>query len=349
MLIKNKLPNICLLLTAIIVTLLLAEAYFRFFYIRTTGMDITLSDQRWLGTYWKPINSFGFRDREYTGAYLKGKHLVFVVGDSFVAGAGIKTIDERFGNLLGKRLGSSYAVLNIAQRGWSTDDEELALSYSPPSMKPEIVILSYYVNDIEDAARRNFAPPPPNIYDLIALSGRNSLFHNIRRKSYLIDFLYWRFYTLTTEGSPGWWQWLKDLYTDPSIWAAHRAELEQFVQDCRSMKAKLLVVIFPNLLDIPGSAGITSQVERFFKQDKVRVLNLAPLLAGRPISQLTVNANDAHPGRWLHAFVADQIEQTLQNAHWTSPRRPIEGSVNGTETMVSHPRPSGSIAAVQVE
>ena len=47
--------------------------------------------------YWKPINSYGYRDIEHVN--LKEKKLPFVVGDSFVAGHGIKNYKDLFSNV----------------------------------------------------------------------------------------------------------------------------------------------------------------------------------------------------------------------------------------------------------
>jgi len=308
---KNKnrrLPNIVLLLISLFAVLPALEICFRYIFIQTNGMDVTLSNSKWLERHWKPINSFGLRDHEYTEEYLRGKKPVFVVGDSFAAGVGIEDIKDRFGSILGSKLGNGFTVLNLAQRGWSTDDELAALAEFP--YKPDIVVLWYYVNDIEGAAAKYdiFYPAAQKIYEL---KNSDNIFHLIRRHSYLIDFLYWRLYPLSIEKDSSWWSWLRGLYDDPLIWATHQEELDTMVAYARFNKAKLYVVILPNLLDVRGSLDITGRVERFFTDKDIKTINLAQDFLGIPAAKLVVNSTDAHPGGFVHAFAAEKAYQAI--------------------------------------
>lgn len=307
-----KKSNILLLLTSLFVTCLLMEIFFRYVFIQTNGIDVTLASQKWLQSYWKPINSLGFRDGEYTKDYLAGKHLIFIVGDSFAAGYGIKDIDKRFGNLIGSRLGNSFAVLNIAQRGWSTDDEIAALAAFP--LKPDTVVLAYYLNDIEGAARK-YGAYSSDVDGIYAAYNSPSLFHSLRRNSFLVDFLYWRLYPLTIEKNAGWWRWVRGVYDNKKIWEMHELELDELAFYCSSVNADMYVIIFPNLLDIPGSVAITDRIATFFAERNVKTLNLAPLLMNMKKSRLTVNSSDAHPSEFLHAFVAERMSSVIRKAH----------------------------------
>ncbi|MHC4846604.1 MAG: SGNH/GDSL hydrolase family protein, partial [Planctomycetota bacterium] len=49
----------------------------------------TFASRLWHERHWKPINSLGFRDVEHMGEDHAGKRVLFVVGDSFMAGQGI--------------------------------------------------------------------------------------------------------------------------------------------------------------------------------------------------------------------------------------------------------------------
>ena len=81
---------------------------------------------------------------------LQGKRLVFVVGDSFVAGHGIKDVSDRFGDRLGEGLGDPFRVVTLAQNGWNSEDEFDAIRATSRRHRiPEIVVLSYFLNDID--------------------------------------------------------------------------------------------------------------------------------------------------------------------------------------------------------
>lgn len=309
---KHRERFVALILTtlSIAVAFAILEGYFRWFHIQTNGINVTLSNEKWNKRYWKPINTDGFRDQEYTDKYLDGKKLIFVVGDSFVAGAGIEDIQQRFGNLIGKKLGDSYAVLNVAKRGWSTKDEVLSLNDCP--YKPDIVVLSYYLNDIEGAAAK-YNVSSSLVNNLYTINSQKTFFHDIRRRSYLVDFIYWRMVAASVEGMGSWWNWVRELYDIEQIWSSHARELDWVISYCEYNKAKLYVVIFPNLLDIPGSAKVTAKVQGFFSNKNIPTLNLADHLGSFHTSELIVNSADAHPSPFLHAWVADKIIQMIRN------------------------------------
>ena len=102
---------------AIALCLLATEIYFRLFFFRSDNMGMTKPNHLWFKKYWHPINSLGYRDREWSPEDLSQKRVVAVVGDSFAAGHGIQKTQDRFGDVLGNLLGNRWAVVNIAQCG----------------------------------------------------------------------------------------------------------------------------------------------------------------------------------------------------------------------------------------
>jgi len=305
---KRLLQNAVLVLLSTGVILVSLELCFRYIVIQSNGIEVTLSSQKWLKTYWKPINSFGFRDYEHPDDSIRGKKTVFVIGDSFVAGVGIKNIDQRFSNIIGRNLGNAYIVFNIADRGWNTDTELEALMYAP--FKPDTVILSYYINDIAGAAR-NLNTESPEVQEYYDINRNNSLFHVIRKSSFFIDFVFWRLYPLTMENHSGWLQWIRNVYANQAIWDAHRLELKTFIGHCRANNIKLLVVIFPNLADVPGSTVITSKVSKVFTDEGIHTLDLSEHFAQENKSRLMVNSTDAHPSLYVHAYVAERLSPLI--------------------------------------
>ncbi len=109
---KNIYKKLLLIISISIIFFTGIEIFFGFFFVKSDGFCFTLASKTWFKRYWLPINSLGYRDIEYTKDNLKGKRIVFVVGDSFVAGQGIKNYKDRFSNILQEKLGKSWAVLN---------------------------------------------------------------------------------------------------------------------------------------------------------------------------------------------------------------------------------------------
>jgi len=267
----------------------------------------TLSSQRWFEKHWGPINSFGYRDPNYSPADLTNKQLLFVLGDSFVAGHGIENVNDRFSNILQKNLGPEYVVMNVARLGWNTADEYQAIVSSP--YKPKRIILSYFINDILGAAQKSGFGSPVRVEP-----PQNSVVRYTVRHSYTFDFAYWRLYRFRHRRlGETYWKFLSDAYANPQVWQLHQSELQNLIAYTQSQQIDLIVVVFPNLTDVKGSAPLTSKVAELFTTRGVRVVNLEPLLAQREVRTMTVNSLDAHPNAALHAEVANLLTKIMQN------------------------------------
>jgi hypothetical protein len=268
----------------------------------------TLASQRWNEKYWHPLNSFGYRDVAHSPAEFSNREVLFVVGDSLVAGHGISRIEDRFSNILQRNLGERYVVVNIARNGWDTTDEYQALSSYP--YKPKRVFLVYYINDILGAASKSGYGSPVRVEP-----PHNGALRYIVGHSYALNFVYWRLYRFhNRDMGEKYWKYLKDSYTNGEIWEAHEAELLKIVTYTKSEGIDLTVVIFPHLRDVRGSAVITSQVAGFFQKHAVRVVNFEPLLEDRDPMSLVVNSLDAHPNEALNKEVAEILTREIQAA-----------------------------------
>jgi hypothetical protein len=305
--------NICIFLTALVFILAMVEIVFRILPPQSDAFDITLSAKRWYEKYWQ-INSNGFRDIEHDPHASKNKKLLFVVGDSFAAGQGIRNPSNRFSNLLGELVGVEWEVFNMAQNGWSTTDElDFLFNYQ---YKPDIVVLSYYVNDIL-GTQRSLNNHPPIPLEMFETDNDVTISHKIRRKSYLVDFIYWRLYRLNRDVR-SYWEWLKGGYDNKTTWLMHRVELSSIANYLEMNDADLLVVIFPNLMDIRGSRKITSKVSNYFESIGVTTIDLTDTLINIPTSDLIVSRTNPHPNERTHKVVAELIYESLnQTIHQT--------------------------------
>lgn len=302
---RSFLVNFSIFLSTSICLFLILEIVFCSFVI-SDGFNFTLASRLWFEKYWHPINSFGYRDIEHSPADFREKKVVYVVGDSFVAGQGISRIENRFSDILQRNLGDQYLVVVIAQPGWNTADEYKALLSYP--YKPKRIILSYYVNDIIGANLKLGYGYPVHAERPHNLILKYSVDH-----SYFINFVYWRLYRFHNRdmGSKD-WEYLTASYSNPDIWKVHEAELSQLIFYLRNQDIDLRVVLFPNLTNVKGSALITTKVADFFQAHGVPVLNLQPLLEGRDPSSLIVNSLDAHPNEALNKEVAELLTREIQ-------------------------------------
>lgn len=73
----------------------------------------------------------------------EGVQRLLFLGDSFIAGAGLESLDERFPIVLGERLGEGVEVAILASAGWGTDQELLAFVQKGLAWQPDVVFLVF--------------------------------------------------------------------------------------------------------------------------------------------------------------------------------------------------------------
>lgn len=157
-LVTSKLTGLLITMTTIAFILIVAETWMRLFYVTTDAYTFTAMNYHWYNNfYWGHENSLGYRDHEPMPDV---QTRIAVLGDSFAAGHGINNIDDTFPQLLEQRLGAGYDVDLVANSGWDTDSELGHLEDYPYT--PNIVILSYYLNDIQYLIRYTSVSPDSN-------------------------------------------------------------------------------------------------------------------------------------------------------------------------------------------
>lgn len=302
---QSLLENISLSLLMLFLTFMAVEFYFKVFFAQSDGFRYTLASQNWYDRYWEE-NSLGYRDVAWTPELLAGKTKVMVVGDSFTAGAGIANPTDRFADQLGRRLGDNFAILNVASPGWDTIDEVEAIVDYP--YRPDILVLAYYLNDIEGVAYVTGAQRPQLRRDPPAWLAP------LVQNSYAVNFLYWRLARLGLQawGTIYWEDWLKKIAADPEIRWRHEQELLTIAEGAASEQIPLFVVVFPNLTAVEESAFMTQPVIDLFRQRDIPVLDVSELLAGLNPAETTVNTVDSHPNERVHALVAEQLFEMIR-------------------------------------
>lgn len=293
-----------LLVSFITILLLLGigEAYFRFVYA-DSGWGFTLAHQNWQDRYWQ-VNSRGFRDREWTESDFEGRTTIAVLGDSFASGWGVNHPQDRFPDVLADLLGDDYAVVNLAIPGTSTPQQLELLQDNPPT-EPDIVILQYFLNDIELASA---SVSRMWVDEFVTAPDAGS----IAEQSHLGNYLYWILYPLsrtvnaTFEGS--YWDWQYETYDTNTIWQIHEQQLHDFIDAIEAVGADLYVVIFPNMEDPVRSVPYVDRVKFVFEARGYgdHVLTLYDEVAGWDRSDsIVASLRDAHPSAAFHRYVGE--------------------------------------------
>lgn len=298
--------NLSISLFSVLYSFVLLEIVFSSFFIYSDATGFTLSAKRWKEKYWGPINSLGYRDYEHSESDLREKNVLLVVGDSFVAGHGIRHVSARFPNLLGEMAGDRWTVVVVAKNGWDTRKEHDAIASYP--LTPKRILLSYYYNDIEGACRESgLQRPKRKIPKPQSRLGRLAVDH-----SYLVNFSYWRLYRWE-DLAGGFWSYRVRCFSDDDVWSTHAKDLLKIVGQAQERKSEIAFVVWPKLDKMVESQELTARVVELLESRGVEVLDLGELFAGRDPGELIVNRMDPHPNARTHAEVAKALY------HWLEP------------------------------
>lgn len=289
--------NITLSFFSIAYSFLIIEIFFGLFFIKSDGFGFTLAARRWSQKYWHPINTESYRDYNHNW---KSK-ILFVLGDSFAAGYGIKNIEDRFSNILANKLQDTWSVGVVAKCGWNTKDEIEALKSH--QKKPDRVIVSYFINDIEHAAEINEIILP-NV-----ISMPHDLIKPFVSNFFSLNWLYWRKFPENSENL--YWEYLMKAYNNQEVWKSHTQELNALINHCKNINADVTFLVWPHLIALEESGSITSKVVDYLREQGVQVIDLYNYLAGRNPKDLIVNSRDDHANVDLNKEVADIIYNTL--------------------------------------
>ncbi|HHG85134.1 MAG TPA: SGNH/GDSL hydrolase family protein, partial [Bacteroidetes bacterium] len=223
--------------------LLVLEIVFMFF-TNTHRFNGTLASRSWFIRNWE-LNAEGYRDRPYDVQKIEGKTKVLLLGDSFVAGHGLKNPEDRFSNLLQKELGENYYVFNLGVGGSDVADEFQRLKAF--SYRPDYLLYSYYPNDIErDGEMGGLVLPKPRSYNDVWFIPRFFI-----RRSYLLNFIYWQFphYDELVDYKG----YLKQCYSFPKVMEIHTAHLDSIIDFAKQFEAPMAAVVFPFLEQVKES------------------------------------------------------------------------------------------------
>jgi lysophospholipase L1-like esterase len=265
--------------------------------------DLSKASQIWFAKYWKPITDQGYRDKPKTDADKKQK--VLVLGDSFAAGHGLENVEDRFSDRLEQKLGADkYAVYNLGVSGSDTRDEYNRLAKFP--VKPDLLVLEYFPNDIEKAAKDagltlgQFQP-----YEDIKTPGVGSLV----MRFYLPNYLYWQFPHIPPASIT---DFVKKSYTDTTILNPHLRDLQKIVDYARTHNAPMYVVMVPFLQNLDKSNDYTKPIETFFTQQNIPIVRLSQHLNTIPAEERIVGKNDGHASAKVNALIAEKLYEIMQ-------------------------------------
>jgi len=287
----NRAKNLGAAVYPTIILLLILEIFFMFLP-RSSGFGSNLASQLWYKRYWKPLNSYGYRDIEpITGK--AGNKNIFFLGDSFTVGLGINNTRDRFSNVFKQMItleDTGIHAINLGQIGVDTKKEfELMTNFIGKSgIHPDCIVLQYFGNDIEKVAfRHGLNLPKIKPYRRVP-----PVIQTIIKGSYLVNYFYPLF---SSQDTQAYINLLQTAYSTESIFKEHLHDLNAFIEFSHTEKVPLLVVLFPFMQDIQLSKELyLTKLIHFLKDNHVEYVDVSAKINDLTPAKRVVNSNDKH-------------------------------------------------------
>lgn len=291
------------------------EGYFRFIYDASDPFIALQTHRMWYERNVK-LNDFGFRD-DIDYASLKGNdHIVFLFGDSFQWGQGVKFKDTLTSHLRGNF--SKHNIMNLSILGWSTLDEFRALTQIVAAgYRPKIVVLNYNMTDIDNKGKK-----------AAMAIGRERMhaLHSLRF-SYSMQNIYSRIINVMSNGQDSYAGLLSDSYKG-SMFNGHKNVLLKFIRFTRTIGARCLFVIWPALPvqdeTVKELNSARNLVVKVFNEGHVDYIDLYPKLLSLDRKSQTANKFDMHPSATVHGIAAEAIAGWILDTNKSDNRVPTE-------------------------
>ena len=248
-------------------------------------------------------NAHGFRGPELAEKAAPGVARIAFVGDSITMGWGVRE-EEMFSHRILAALQKSGRKVDGFSLGVGNLNtvQELALYRDVGQrMKPDIIVLAYFINDAEPMPKYG----NPNWFD------EHSAAWVVL--SYRLDTL-----SRLSGETPDWKEYYRALYDDKAPgWQAAQRAIADFAADARKAEARLIVFNIPEVRELkPYPFGdITAKVLGLAKKEGVPAIDLLPTVQAMVPASLWVTVPDPHPNGRANAAFADgmlpQIVKTL--------------------------------------
>ena len=255
-------------------------------------------------------NSLGMRDDEPLPRATPGLFRILAVGDSVTFGYRVP-VEKNFCSVLEQQLKAEpigplhFEVLNTGVSGYSSQDEAAAFEGKWLALKPDLVLISYCMNDPEiephQPLQRFFIPP-----------------HWWQHSSLL------RYLVQRSEGRKvrelGGGNYFRYLHapSEPS-WKSVEAAFARIAARAKEKNFRVVLAIFPMFSPDPWSdypfRVQHAQVAKEGERNGFLVLDLLPRFELEKPADLLIVPDDMHPNAAGHRIAAQEMQRFLAE-HW---------------------------------
>ncbi|MBL8707169.1 MAG: SGNH/GDSL hydrolase family protein [Rhodospirillales bacterium] len=245
-------------------------------------------------------NSLGLRDREIDPEKKPAATRILMLGDSITFGWGVRqdlTVPQRLQSALG---GSGVEVINSGVGNYNTRMEVEYFLTEGYKLKPDIVVLNYFVNDAE--------PVPSYDNSLLEKYSKAFVYFSSRWDAAM------RGAGLGGGQQTDWKSYYRGLYedrTNPGGWSGAEKAIERAAAYCREHGMQFAIVHYPELRELRPYpfAEVTARLRTLSERLGVPFIDLLPSVEKEPPASLWVTVPDPHPNeRATELFAAALVE-----------------------------------------
>jgi hypothetical protein len=257
------------------------------------------------------LNSIGMRDVEHTVAKPAGTRRLLVLGDSFVFAQGVadeSTFVRHLQRAFAARIGPPVEVISTGQVGFNTANERACLDTLGLRLRPDVVLLSYVINDPEEHYLTYPKLLPGSLGNVLEWS---AFYYLCRAIAFRVQ--------VATGQQPTYVNYLHALY-DTSLpeWSRHVDALRGIVTDAGAAGAPVVVMVWPFAERGHRFTPYVYERERGMavaaaREAGAEVLDLYPVFAQGAYEDFAVSLVDSHPNARAQRVTAAAIMAFLES------------------------------------
>ena len=285
------------------------EGYFRYVYDESDGLGFLQVNKKWAQRH-VVYNNYFKRDRNFKVEKPDGTIRIGILGDSITFGAGIANTEDRFSNILQKRLeenGFNAEVYNLGVPGLDSH-EEIKLYQDLSYLNFDIVVWQYFLNDIQPQDKSE----PAEIISQDAYA--NDFMRWLTENSTFFDFLYWRFSSKYAKTYDKLGNHYLSMYSNEDTFKNHEQELSRFITGLKEENKKIIVIIFP-FMELLGpnypATEAHQKLQNFFKSQDIQTIDLLDNLKSANWRDLVASKFDTHPNKKVHMLAAEKLYEKV--------------------------------------
>ncbi|MBN2407358.1 MAG: SGNH/GDSL hydrolase family protein [Elusimicrobia bacterium] len=240
------------------------------------------------------INSRGIRaDREYEIPKAAGIKRILMAGDSLTLGWGVRhedTCPRILEAMLNEKYPAGFEVINLGVGNYGTENELEAIKNNM-ELQPDMIILNFYINDIEEIRY----PSGPAYW--------------FQKNFYIYPFGYDRLVKLKNRGLD-YREYYSSLYKDARLRDRFEKGLKEIADIARCGRIPLIFVNIPELHELENYPfnDINKYIEKtVLSLPDAEYLDLLPFLKKNPKHDLWVSPEDVHLNKKANKLVARAI------------------------------------------